>query len=136
MDQKLLEVYTDGRCPLCLWVRGRVEPHDTQGRLEWLDYHEPESQRRAAPHTPAELAAQMYVRRKSDGVWEKGYQAWLEVLKVLPRWSWLGRVLARQPFAALGPVLYRNVARRRYTLFGTPPPCDPSGVCSLHTSEK
>ena len=80
-----LEVYTDGQCPLCRWMRARVEPLDIERRLEWFDYHEPEVLARAQPHTPRELAAEMHVRRRRDGAWRKGYWAWLEVLRVLPR---------------------------------------------------
>jgi len=130
-----LEVYTDGQCPLCRWTRARVEPLDTGRRLEWFDYHDPAALARAAPHTPQELAAEMHVRRKRDGVWRKGYWAWLEVLRVLPRWRWLAPVLALWPFTALGPAFYRFIASRRYTLFGIPPPCDADGVCQLHQKQ-
>lgn len=126
-----IEVYTDGQCPLCRWSRARVEPLDTEHRIEWLDLNDPEAQRRAAPHTFAELVEEMYVRR-ADGGWSKGFSGWIELLRVLPRWSWLARVLALWPFKSVGPVFYRWLARRRYTLFGIPPPCDASGVCSLH----
>jgi predicted DCC family thiol-disulfide oxidoreductase YuxK len=127
-----LEVYTDGQCPLCRWTRARVEPLDTEHRLVWFDYHEPAALARAAPHTPRELAAEMHVQRAGDGAWRKGYWAWLEVLSVLPRWRWLVPVLARWPFTSLGPRLYSFIAKRRYTIFGVPPPCDEHGVCQLH----
>ena len=126
-----IEVYTDGRCPLCRWMRARVEPHDREARIEWLDYNEPENQLRAAPHTLPELAEEMHVRRP-EGTWSKGFEGWLDVLRVLPRWRWLAGVLALWPFRALGPLFYRWLARRRYSLFGIPPPCDAEGVCSLH----
>jgi predicted DCC family thiol-disulfide oxidoreductase YuxK len=113
-------------------MRARVEPLDTERRLEWFDYHDPEALARAAPHTPKELAAEMHVRRKSDGAWRKGYGAWLEVLAALPRWRFLAPVLSRWPFTAVGPPFYSFVANRRYTIFGIPPPCDESGVCQLH----
>ena len=131
-DAALLEVYTDGQCPLCRWMRARVEPYDTERRLEWVDYHDPDALRRAAPHTPQELAAEMHVRRKTDGTWRKGYGAWLEVLRVLPRWRWLAPALSVWPFTAVGPPFYKFIANHRYTLFGVPPPCDESGVCQLH----
>ena len=129
---KQLEVYTDGRCPLCLWMRARVEPFDRDHRLEWLDLNSPEALKRAAPHTHAQLAEEMYTRRTQDGAWSRGFFAWIEVLRVLPRFRPLASLLARWPFTALGPVLYRQLARRRYQLFGIPPPCDESGVCQLH----
>lgn len=112
-------------------MRARVEPLDRDRRIEWLDYNEPQNQRRAAPHTRAALAEEMHVRR-TDGTWSKGFGGWLDVLRVLPRWRWLARVLARQPFTTLGPVFYRWLASRRYKLFGIPPPCDADGVCQLH----
>ena len=130
-----IEVYTDGQCPLCRWVRARVEPLDRERRIEWYDYNEPESLARAAPHTFAEMAAEMHVRR-ADGGWSKGYSAWLEVLRVLPRWRRLAPVLSLWPFRSLGPVFYRWLASRRYSLFGVPPPCDASGVCALHHPKK
>lgn len=126
-----IEVYTDGQCPLCRWSRERVEPFDRRGRIEWLDYHDPESMRRAAPHTFEELAREMHVRRP-DGGWSKGYFAWLDVIRVLPSWGWLAPVLALWPLTRLGPAFYRWLASRRYKFFGIPPPCDASGVCSLH----
>lgn len=130
-----IEVYTDGRCPLCLWIRARVEPFDRDARIEWLDYNEPENQLRAAPHALSELAAEMHVRRVADGSWSKGYGAWLAVIEVLPRWSWLAPPLGLWPFTSLGPVFYRWVASRRYALFGVPPPCDADGVCALHQTK-
>ncbi len=101
-----LEAYTDGQCPLCLWMRARVEPFDRERKLEWLDLHSPEALRRAAPHTRAELAEEMYVRRKEDGAWSKGFFAWIEVLSVLPRLRPLAWLLARPPLKALGPLVF------------------------------
>ncbi|MBA2341590.1 MAG: DUF393 domain-containing protein [Pyrinomonadaceae bacterium] len=130
-ETKRIEVYTDGRCPLCQWTRARVEPWDAQRRIEWFDYNEPESLTRAAPHTLAELGDEMHVRLE-DGGWRRGYEAWLEVVGVLPRWSWLKPVLSLAPFRRVGPVLYKWIARRRYKLFGAPPACDSQGACALH----
>ena len=129
-----IEVYMDGQCPLCRWSRERVEPFDRDGRIEWLDYNDPEVLRRAAPHTFQEMAAEMHVRRP-DGTWTKGFEGWVDVLKVLPHLRWLGHVLSVWPLTVIGPVIYRNIARRRYQLFGIPPPCDPSAACSLHAPE-
>lgn len=130
-----LEVYTDGQCPLCRWMRAHVEPFDRERKIEWLDYHAPESLRLAAPHTREQLAEEMYVRRKPGGAWSKGFWAWLEVLRMLPRLRWLAGVLSLWPFTALGPIFYRQLAKRRYQLFGIPPPCDESGVCQLHSKQ-
>jgi predicted DCC family thiol-disulfide oxidoreductase YuxK len=130
-DAARIEVYTDGRCPLCRWTRARVEPLDREGRIEWLDYHDPAALRRAAPRTRQELAEAMHVRRP-DGSWAMGYFGWIEVLRVLPRWRWLAPLMALWPFRSLGPIFYGWLARRRYRLFGIPPPCDETGICALH----
>jgi len=126
-----LEVYTDGQCNLCRWMRARVEPLDRNGRIEWLDYNDPEILKRAAPHTSAEMTDEMHTRT-ADGRWAKGYFAWIEVVRVLPRWKWLAGIMGIWPFTKLGPIFYHWLASRRYTLFGVPPPCDASGVCRLH----
>ena len=133
-DAGRIEVYTDGQCPLCQWSRARVEPHDRDGRLEWLDYHDPAALARAAPHTPRQMADEMHVRLP-DGSWHKGYWGWVEVLRVLPRWRWLTGLLSVWPFTRLGPALYKQIAKRRYKIFGIPPPCDDAGVCSLHQKQ-
>ena len=133
-EGRRLEVYTDGRCPLCQWSRRQVEPLDVNRRLEWLDYHDPDALGRAAPHTPKQLADEMHVRRP-DGTWARGYWAWVEVVGVLPRWGWLKGPLAGWPFKSFGPFLYRQLAKRRYQIFGVPPPCDDAGVCSVHAKK-
>lgn len=126
-----IEVYTDGQCPLCRWTRARVEPWDRDARIQWLDYNDPQVLKRAAPHAFREMAEEMHVRR-ADRTWSMGFRGWIDVLRVLPRWRWLAPVLSIWPFTSLGPIFYRNLARRRYQLFGIPPPCDPEGACSLH----
>lgn len=135
MEPERIEVYTDGQCPLCQWVRAKVEPYDTDQRIDWIDYHDTEGRQRASPFTIEELAAEMHARTDARG-WTKGYRAWVEVLRVLPRWRWLAAILAAWPATFLGPVFYRWIASRRYTLFGVPPPCDESGVCQLHTPKQ
>jgi predicted DCC family thiol-disulfide oxidoreductase YuxK len=126
-----IEVYTDGNCNLCRWMRARVEPLDPDHRIEWLDYNDPEILKRAAPHTREEMTEEMHART-ADGLWSKGYFAWIEVIRVLPRWKWLVPIMSVRPFTKIGPILYRWLAKRRYTLFGVPPPCDETGICKLH----
>lgn len=125
-----LEVYTDFECPLCQWMRSRVEPFDRDKRIDWMNYRDPEVLERA-PYSFEEMNEEMHARR-ADGRWSSGYDAWVEVTRVLPRWRLLPPILSHWPFTSLGPVLYRWLASRRYKLFGVPPPCDESGVCSLH----
>ena len=88
-----IEVYTDGHCNLCRWMRARVEPLDRDRRIEWLDYNDPEVLQRAAPRTREEMANEMHTHTVSGG-WSKGYSAWIEVIGVLPRWKWLAPIMA------------------------------------------
>jgi predicted DCC family thiol-disulfide oxidoreductase YuxK len=74
----------------------------------------------------------MHARRIADGRWSAGYHAWLEVMRLLPRWRYLVPLLSIWPFTFLGRIFYTWLATRRYQLFGVPPPCDANGVCSLH----
>ncbi len=126
-----IEVYTDGHCNLCKWMRARVEPLDRDRRIEWLDYNDREILKRAAPHTCEQMTEEMHARLP-DGRWFKGYYSWIEVICVLPRWRWLAPIMSVWPLTKLGPIFYHWLASRRYTLFGVPPPCDASGVCQLH----
>lgn len=126
-----LEVYTDGQCPLCKWMRERVSRRDRLQRIKWLDYRDRQVQS-LTPYSFEQLDAQMHARRMADGRWSSGYHAWLEVMRLLPRWRYIVPLLSIWPFTFLGRILYRWLATRRYKLFGVPPPCDADGVCSLH----
>ena len=129
----VLEVYTDGKCPLCQWVRAKVEPLDSLRQLRWFDYNDPSVEGRAAPELLSAMADEMHVRRLRDGRWFRGFEAWIEVLQALPGvWRLLSKTLGLWPFRRIGPALYRWIAHRRYKLFGVPPPCDSRAVCSLH----
>jgi predicted DCC family thiol-disulfide oxidoreductase YuxK len=120
---------------LCQWSRAQVEPRDRAGRIEWLNYRDPEViERVAPPYTFAELDSEMHVRTP-DGRWTGGYEAWLELMRVLPRWRITVPIFSRWPFKRLGSLFYKWLASRRYALFGVPPPCDANGVCSLHKSK-
>lgn len=126
-----LEVYTDGQCPLCRWMRAKVEPRDRFKRIKWLDYRDAEVQSQT-PYTFEQLDKEMYARQILNGRWSAGYGAWLDVLRQLPRWRFVAPALSLWPFTSLGRHIYRWLAKRRYKLFGVPPPCDTDGLCSLH----
>ena len=130
-QEKLIEVYMDGQCPLCRWLREKVERRDRYSRIDWKDYRDPETLS-TTPFTFKELDEEMHARRIANGRWSAGFKAWLEVMRVLPRWRIIVPLLSIWPFTALGKLFYRWLAKRRYKLFGIPPPCDPEGVCTLH----
>jgi predicted DCC family thiol-disulfide oxidoreductase YuxK len=130
-----LKVYTDGDCPLCKWMRSRVEPRDRYQRIVWMNYRDTAVWETAAPFTFEELDTEMHTRR-DDGTWRAGYGAWIEVLRVLPRWWVVTPVISLWPITAFGKIFYKWLASRRFALFGVPPPCGPDGVCSLHAHRK
>jgi len=116
-----LDIFLDGSCSFCQWMRSRVEPYDSAARLRFLDYNDPLVAAQA-PFTSTELSAEMHVRTP-EGQWAKGFEAWLEVLGALPSLAWLGRLVGLAPFRWFGPALYRFVARHRYSLPGAPSRC-------------
>ena len=126
-----LEIYLDGSCAFCQWFRAQIEPWDTRGRLRFLDYNDPRVAAQT-PYTLEELGREMHLR-EPDGTWTRGFTAWVRILRVLPRWAWLGRLLGMPPLRWLGPGLYGWVARHRRNLPGAPPACAPD-CCAPTTS--
>lgn len=129
---KLLEVYVDGRCRLCQRMRALVEPRDRAHAIEWLDYNEEHAAARAAPTTREQLDARIHVRRLADGVWATGYDAWLEILRLLPGWRMLAPVLSTRPMRVVGHALYEFIARNRRRFFGT---VDCDDACFVHDGD-
>ncbi len=124
-----VHVYTDGNCPFCLWARGLVEPHDRDRRLDFCDFNRPEVAA-ATPFSLEELRREMYVRTP-DNQWHRGYWGWVAVLRVIPRYRFLARLMSWIPFRWFGPALYRLFAANRYRMpqwllrtAGVPRPCD------------
>jgi predicted DCC family thiol-disulfide oxidoreductase YuxK len=116
------EVFNDGSCPFCQWVRARVEPYDTAHRITFVDYNDPAVAARA-PFSTEELENEMHVRTP-EGAWVAGFGAWVMLLRAMPRLAWLGWLLGAPPFRWAGPSIYRWVARNRYSLPGAPPRCN------------
>ncbi|HLY66433.1 MAG TPA: DCC1-like thiol-disulfide oxidoreductase family protein, partial [Chloroflexota bacterium] len=85
------EIYLDGSCAFCQWSRAHLEPWDTRGRLRFLDYNDPEVAAET-PFSAEELGREMHLR-EPDGTWTAGFAAWTRILRVLPRFAWLGRLL-------------------------------------------
>ena len=127
-------IFDDGRCAFCQWAQGVVERADTGHAVEFRDYNLP-AHAAQAPFPLSDLAHAMHVQTP-DGRWHIGFRGWLAVLKVLPRWRWLGRLMGGVPLRWLGPLVYRVVAANRYRIpgfllrwMGAPPPCDET--CAL-----
>jgi predicted DCC family thiol-disulfide oxidoreductase YuxK len=123
------DVFIDGACPFCQWVRARVEAFDTHSRLLFVDYNDSGAAARA-PFTREELDREMHVRAP-DGSWHAGYAAWLVLLRAMPFVRWLGTLLGSSMFRNTGLRLHHWIARNRYRLPGAPPPCL-SDACPRH----
>ena len=116
------DIFMDGSCSFCQWSRTKVEPYDSSARLRFLDYNDP-GVAAQAPFSRGELDREMHVRMP-DGQWLKGFEAWLALLRVLPKLAWIGRIAGLPPLRWLGPSLYAFIARHRYSLPGAPSHCD------------
>jgi len=116
------DILLDGSCPFCQWTRERIEPYDSGARLRFLDYNDP-AVAAQAPFARTELDREMHLRTP-EGAWLRGFDAWLALLRVLPKLSWLGRIASLPPLRWIGPPVYRFIARHRYRLPGAPARCE------------
>lgn len=124
-----IRVYHDGQCAFCRWTQQLVEHRDRERRIEFRDYHECSAE---TPFARADLERAMHVQAL-DGRWHTGFFGWLEILRALPRWRRLARLLSVPPLRWIGPLLYRLIAGNRYRIpkfilrwLGAPPPCSTS----------
>jgi predicted DCC family thiol-disulfide oxidoreductase YuxK len=122
------DIFMDGSCSFCRWSQAKIEPYDSGSRLRFLDYND-SSVAAEAPFSKEELDAQMHVRTP-EGRWLRGFEAWLALLLVLPRLTWLGRFASMPPVRWVGPYAYDFIARHRYSLPGAPTRCE-TDTCAI-----
>jgi predicted DCC family thiol-disulfide oxidoreductase YuxK len=116
------DIFLDGSCSFCRWLRSRIEPFDSTRRLRFLDYNDPDVAAEA-PFPRSDLDREMHVRTP-EGKWLAGFESWVVLLRVLPALSWIGWIGGLPPLRWFGPSLYRFIARHRYSLPGAPAQCD------------
>ena len=116
------DIFMDGSCSFCRWTQAKIVPYDSGGRLRFLDYNDP-AVAVQAPFSRAALDNEMHIRTP-DGVWLRGFEAWLSLLRVLPKLAWLGRFASMPPMRWMGPYVYAFIARHRYSLPGAPARCE------------
>jgi predicted DCC family thiol-disulfide oxidoreductase YuxK len=122
------DIFLDGSCSFCRWSEDKIEPYDSNGCVRFLDYNDPA----VAAQTPfprSDLDQEMHLRTP-EGKWLRGFEAWLALLRVLPRLAWLGWIAGLPPLRWLGPPFYRFIARHRYSLPGAPAQCE-GDTCAL-----
>jgi predicted DCC family thiol-disulfide oxidoreductase YuxK len=124
-----LIIYTDGRCRFCELARRSIERYDTDHRLDFRDFNDPQIAAET-PYTTERLREEMHVRAP-DGSWHTGFYGWIAILSALPERRWLVHLLGLPPMRFMGPAFYRYVARHRYQIpefilrrFGMPIPCE------------
>ncbi|MGH9680118.1 MAG: thiol-disulfide oxidoreductase DCC family protein [Candidatus Acidiferrales bacterium] len=122
------DIFLDGSCSFCKWTRTKVEPYDTASRLRFLDYNDPFIAAQA-PFSRDDLDREMHVRTP-NGAWLKGFEAWVALLRVLPKLAWIGRIAGLPPVRWIGPGVYRFIAKHRYSLPGAPSRCD-TDTCAV-----
>lgn len=122
------DIFMDSTCSFCRWTQTKVEPYDSGSRLRFLDYNDP-AVAEQAPFPRVELDNEMHVRTP-EGAWLKGFEAWLALLRVLPKLRWLGRFASMPPMRWMGPSVYAFIARHRYSLPGAPARCE-SDTCAI-----
>jgi predicted DCC family thiol-disulfide oxidoreductase YuxK len=116
------DIFLDGSCSFCRWSQAKIEPYDSGERVRFLDYNDPVVAA-LAPFPRGELDREMHMRTP-EGNWLRGFEAWLALLRVLPKLAWLGRIASVPPLRWLGPSVYGFIARHRYSLPGAPARCD------------
>jgi predicted DCC family thiol-disulfide oxidoreductase YuxK len=122
------DIFMDGSCSFCRWIQDKVQPYDSNSRLRFVDYNDA-AVAAQTPYSRNELGEEMHVRTP-EGRWLKGFEAWLAILRVLPKLALLGRIGGMPPIRWFGPSAYNSIARHRYSLPGAPPRCD-SDTCAL-----
>jgi predicted DCC family thiol-disulfide oxidoreductase YuxK len=122
------DIFLDGSCSFCRWSRSKIEPYDSGRRVRFLDYNDPVVAA-STPFPRSDLDQEMHLRTP-EGKWLRGFEAWLILLRVLPRLSWLGWIAGLPPLRWLGPPFYRFIARHRYSLPGAPTQCE-GDTCAL-----
>jgi predicted DCC family thiol-disulfide oxidoreductase YuxK len=104
-------VYFDGSCPLCTKEISLYKNADGAEHITFCDVS------RADAPLPADLTAAAAMARfhvrGADGVLASGAAGFALLWSSLPRWRWLGRIVAFAPVRALAEVTYLGFLKVR-----------------------
>ena len=112
-DERTIEVWYDGHCPLCRASRAWCEARDRDDQMVFRDMRSAGDDELPVDRSAAE--ASMWVR-DPDGRLAQGFAGWRAIMARLPGWEWLAWLSGVPPFRWLGPTAYRLVARWRTLL--------------------
>lgn len=119
----------DGHCRFCQAAVRRLQRLDTRGQLAFLSLHEPEVPERYPDLTHEQLMADMYLVDPHGGR-HRGVEAYRYMSLHLPWLMPLAPILWFPFSLPVWSYLYRQVAKRRYLIFGKAQSCD-SGACRV-----
>jgi predicted DCC family thiol-disulfide oxidoreductase YuxK len=108
-----LTVLFDGSCSLCRASVARVRPFDRHGEIEFLDLHDPSSNRRF-PNIDREVAMRSMQAVDRRGRVYTGEEAWAQIGLRLPGWKLLAWILLVPGIRWIARFLYLWIARNRY----------------------
>lgn len=130
--RRVLTVYYDGECRLCLHAVERLRRARTRSELRFVPLQPPAAAAvlAALPDDPAGGGlSQMLVRDEAGGAVAGGAEAVLLLMRDMPHLAWLGRLGGLPGLRTLSSALYRLIARYRYRLFGRAGNCR-DGECA------
>jgi predicted DCC family thiol-disulfide oxidoreductase YuxK len=114
-DQTLATVYFDGGCPVCSREIAVYQSQAGADAVSWVDVSRCDASQLGPDLSRADAMARLHLRR-ADGSLVSGAEAFTSLWRVLPRWSWLGRLLGTAPALVVLEAMYRMflVVRRSW----------------------
>ncbi|MDG0813682.1 thiol-disulfide oxidoreductase DCC family protein [Cohnella rhizosphaerae] len=132
--RRVLIVYYDGECRLCLTAVGRLRRSRMRSELRFVPLQAVPagSLGEASGESDGDDGhlSQMLVKDESSGRLAGGADAVMLLLRDMPGLAWLGRLGALPGFRLLAAAAYRLVAKYRYRLFGKSDACK-DGSCRI-----
>ncbi len=102
-----LKVYYDGGCPVCKCEIAFYRAQPDTGAFDWVDASagDPLS---LGPDLSREMALKSMHVRLADGRLLSGAAAFAEMWRRIPRFKWLGTLLALPPLTSIAELGYRG----------------------------
>ncbi|MDI4644881.1 thiol-disulfide oxidoreductase DCC family protein [Cohnella hashimotonis] len=137
--RRVLTVYYDGECRLCLAAVDRLRRSRTRSELRFVPLQSlPAGSFGSAPGAPEGEAghlSQILVKDGAAGKVTGGADAVMLLLKDMPGLAWLGWLGALPGLRLLSAAFYRLVAKYRYRLFGRSDACEDGSCRTIATDQ-
>ncbi|MFD2329744.1 thiol-disulfide oxidoreductase DCC family protein [Cohnella sp. GCM10020058] len=138
---RVLTVYYDGECKLCLTAVDRLRRSRTRSELRFVPLQAVPAGSLVGAHGAPEAKAdaghlsQILVKDESAGKVTGGADAVMLLLRDMPSLAWLGRLGALPGLRLLSAAVYRLVAKYRYRLFGRSDACEDGSCRTIVTDQ-